>query len=70
MLVTHWDTAVELSPDDPLPYHLLGSFAFHTSALPWIAAQSMRALAPGLRKFSAADAIGYLLKSARIDMDS
>ena len=60
VMVEAWDTAVSLAPDDPLAYHLLGSFAFHVSALPWAAAAAMRQLAPGLRKFSADDALRYL----------
>ena len=62
-MVQSWDRAVELAPTEPHAYHLLGSFGFHTSALPWIAAQSMRSLSPGLRKFSEADALRLLLKS-------
>jgi len=62
-MVHAWDEAVELAPEQPLPYHLLGSFAFHTSALPWVAAQSMRALSPGLRKFSADDSMQLLRMS-------
>ena len=62
-MVLSWDRAVELAPDDPLAYHLLGSFAFHVCALPWVAAASMRQLAPGLRKFTADDARAYLEQS-------
>ena len=62
-MVLSWDKAVELAPEDPLPYHLLGSFAFHVSALPWAAAVAMRQLAPGLRKFSADDSMRYLEQS-------
>ena len=65
-MVQSWDLAVELAPHEPLAYHLLGSFGFHTSALPWIAAQSMRSLSPGLRKFSEADALRLLLKSEEL----
>ena len=63
VLVQHWDRAVELAPQDPLPYHLLGSFAFHTSALPWATQSIVRALAPGLRKFTADDAMELLRHS-------
>ena len=62
-MVQSWDVAVELAPDDPLAYHLIGSFAFHTSALPWAAAAAMRRLATGLRKLSADDALRYLEQS-------
>jgi len=62
-MVHSWDAAVELAPQDPLAYHLLGSFAFHTSALPWVATKSMQALSPGLRRFTAEDAIAYLKQS-------
>ena len=63
VLVQHWDRAVELAPLDPLPYHLLGSFAFHTSALPWATQSIVRALSPGLRKFTADDAMELLRHS-------
>ena len=63
VLVQHWDRAVELAPQDPLPYHLLGSFAFHTSALPWATQSIVRALSPGLRKFTADDAMELLRHS-------
>ena len=63
VLVQHWDRAVELAPQDPLPYHLLGSFAFHTSALPWATQSIVRALSPGLRKFTADDAMELLRQS-------
>ena len=63
VLVQHWDRAVELAPQDPLPYHLLGSFAFHTSALPWATQSIVRTLSPGLRKFTADDAMELLRHS-------
>ena len=59
-MVQAWDTAVELAPSEPLPYHLLGSFAFHVAALPWAASAAMRQLAPGLRKFTSDDALRLL----------
>lgn len=62
-MVQSWDKAVELAPHEPLAYHLLGSFAFHVSALPWAASAAMRSLAPGLRKFSADDSLRYLEQS-------
>ena len=65
-MVASWDTAVELAPDDPLPEHLLGSFAFHVSALPWAAAAAMRQLAAGLRKFSTDDALRHLMRSEEL----
>ena len=66
VLVQHWDRAVELAPLDPLPYHLLGSFAFHTSALPWATQSIVRALSPGLRKFTADDAMELLRQSEEL----
>ena len=35
--VEAWETAAKLAPSDPLPQHLLGSFAFVTSQLSWVA---------------------------------
>ena len=53
-MVAAWDQAMALDENDPLPPHLLGSFAFHVSALPWAAAVAMRQLATGLRKLTQA----------------
>ncbi len=61
--VQSWEMASELAPSDPLAYHLLGSFAFHITSLPWLAQRTLRALAPGLRKFTSDDALRFLLRS-------
>jgi len=62
-MVASWDAAVELAPDEPMAYHLLGSFAFHVSQLPSFAAAAMRQLASGLRKFTTDDSLRYLEQS-------
>jgi len=64
--VKSWERAAELAPNDPLPLHLLGSFAFITASLPWVAQSALRRLSPGLQKFSHKDALAFLLKSEEL----
>lgn len=69
--VRSWETARSLAPGDPLPLHLLGSFAFITSSLPWVSQAALRRLSPGLKKLTAADALDFLLKSEeRMPLDA